>query len=168
MDEIMVNLFKNQYSLVKEKMIGINKIPKSSGNGKKFESLEVFSDGCTAWFTSDNWENMEIPLTVSWDEINNDISYFEDKFSKEIEENSRKAEQERKEKEYKKLQDEQGLRYVGTLGISINENNTDSIPYVDFSAGKIYTSTTIDQELEKILSNIRTLKDIKEKLNGIV
>jgi len=166
MDEIMVNLFKNQYSMVKEKMIEINKITRWSGNGIKFKSLEVFSDGCTAWFSRENRENMEIPLTVTWDEINNDISYFVDKFHREILENQKKAVQEQKEEKYKKLQNEQGLRYVGTLGIK--DSNTDSIPYIDFSDGKIYTSTTIDKELEKTLLSIKALQDIKEKINGII
>jgi predicted ribosome quality control (RQC) complex YloA/Tae2 family protein len=98
---INVELFKTEWNKIREKMELINRIPKLYGTGNDFAGMEIeeeeilyktetFYPGCGSDYFS---------FYVSWDEINNPIEYFEEKYKKEIEANEiKKAKIAEKEK----------------------------------------------------------------------
>lgn len=117
MDEIMVNLFRTQYNLVMEKMQAINELPRRGLKGHHFSRLHITQYDCN-YITSDHtWgDDSEYILTVGWDEINNDLEYFAEKFRREDEEAEKRLQAKIKEGADKILAKEQEDRYKNYTG----------------------------------------------------
>lgn len=92
---INVERLRAEYSKLEEKLSQIADVPKLHGTGYSVSSIEFDENRilCTV-ITSSDCEY----LSVKWDEINNPIEYFEQKYTKEIED-ARIAAETRKQKE---------------------------------------------------------------------
>ncbi len=108
-------LFLQEWSKIQEKLEAISNIPKKDGDGKYFEGLDIDEEGVTyksstsySGCGTDNYD-----FHVNWDEINNPIEYFKEKYSKEIQDDKERKirlkeeeaqkQEERERKEFERL-----------------------------------------------------------------
>ena len=86
MEKINVEIFLNEYKKIENLLSEISNIPKSWGDGECFEGLSFEDDGIT-YKTSTSYPGCgtdEFSFFVKFEELNNPIEYFKDKYQKEI------------------------------------------------------------------------------------
>ena len=109
MEQINVEIFKNEYKKTISKMEEIGKLPNLNyDGGSDFESLYI-EDNYFVYKTSSYYQGCGTDyfyLYVSFDEINNDIEYFREKFQKEMEAEKLKKEKKIEEEKEKRKQEE--------------------------------------------------------------
>jgi hypothetical protein len=85
-NRINIDLFKAEYSKIEIKLNAISNITKRWGDGESFEGIEIEDEGIL-YKTSTSYSGCSTDyysFYVSWEEINNPIEYFKDKYQKEI------------------------------------------------------------------------------------
>lgn len=100
---INVELFKEEWAKISQKLEQISKIEKLYGTGDLFEGYNISEFGIT-YKTSYYWSGCGtdyFAFDVNWSEINEPIEYFEEKYRKEIEADKIKKEAEREEQRLK-------------------------------------------------------------------
>jgi len=112
MEKINTELFFNEYKKIEKKLDEISQIPKRFGNGESFEGIEIDDDGIL-YNSSSSYSGCGpdfYSFFVKWDEINNPIEYFKDKYQKEFDDETKRlnklkeiAESKKKESELKTL-----------------------------------------------------------------
>lgn len=92
---INIEAFQTEWQKINEKLIAVSKIQKLQRDigrtyiyscGSLFDGMEIDDSGIL-YKTLDSYNGCDddrYSFIVSWDEINNPISYFEDKYAKEI------------------------------------------------------------------------------------
>lgn len=86
MEKINVEIFLNEYKKIEKLLSEISNIPKSWGDGECFEGLSFEDDGIT-YKTSTSYSGCgtdEFSFFVKFEELNNPIEYFKEKYQKEI------------------------------------------------------------------------------------
>ena len=83
---INVEAFKNEWAKIEAKLNEIADIPKLEGNGKYFNGYDIEDSGITYKSATDydGCGTDTFSFEVKWEEINNPIEYFENKYSEEI------------------------------------------------------------------------------------
>lgn len=91
---IDVERFKEEWDKIDKKMSDIDLIPRLYGTGQIFVGYNIDDAGIT-YKTRTSYSGCsddDFDVTVSYDELNEPLSYFEEKFAKEIhDEETRKA-----------------------------------------------------------------------------
>ncbi len=86
---------QRQITLMMAKLEQIAGIPKLRGNGADFSGIEFEDDGVTykseTYFSGCGTDTFSFHTT--WEELNNPIEYFQEKYAKEIEERKREDEE---------------------------------------------------------------------------
>jgi len=119
----MINkdVLQAEYSKLEEKLREIDSLPRLNGTGQHCESID-FDEGDTIYYRTyiaySGCGSDYFCLAVRWDEINEPIEYFKEKFQKEIEkheeekrmnEERKKSAQEQREREtFEKLRQKYG------------------------------------------------------------
>lgn len=117
---IDIKLFREEYTKIEAKLEEISKIPKLWGDGGSFEGIEIDDEGIL-YKSADHYNGCSpdfYSFHIKWDELNNPIEYFKEKYALEIDndkkrkEDKKNIEQLEKDKrdlaEYKRLQNKFG------------------------------------------------------------
>jgi hypothetical protein len=130
MEKINTELFFNEYKKIGKKLDEISQIPKRFGNGDSFEGVEIESHGIlyksSSFYSGCGTDYYSFFIT--WDEINNPIEYFKDKYQKEFDDETKRinklkeiAESAKRESEIKTLN-----KLMEKYKEEINFNNKES------------------------------------------
>lgn len=92
MTDIKIKPFLKEWNKLVEKLNEIDQIPKVNGRGEFFSSIDVWDDGVdyVTFNTVDGVPDYFV-FFVSWDEINNPIEFFVEKFANENPKKTRKV-----------------------------------------------------------------------------
>jgi len=94
---------------LQSKLEMIAKLPKPGGNGETYKGIEISEDGIQ--YNSETFYSgcgtEEYSFFVTWDEINEPLEYFEEKYKKEFKKvyeeiESRRKQEEEKNKEFRR------------------------------------------------------------------
>ena len=107
---ININQFLEQYEAIEAKLLEINEIPRFFGTGNSHIHVEVDVEGKCFSVVSETYNSGcgtdTFFCSVSFDEINQPMEYFKEKFQKEIDEHERDIkEREKKEAETKAIRE---------------------------------------------------------------
>lgn len=86
METIDIDLFLTEYNKIEEKLSNISMIPKLHGEGKSYEGIEI-TNGGIVYRSSTSYSGCGsdyFSFFVKWEEMNNPIEYFQEKYAKEI------------------------------------------------------------------------------------
>ena len=92
MEKINTELFFNEYKKIGKKLDEISEIPMRFGNEESFEGIEIDDDGIL-YKSSSSYSGCATDyysFFVKWDEINNPIEYFKDKYQKEFDDETKR------------------------------------------------------------------------------
>lgn len=92
MEKINTELFFNEYKKIEKKLDEISEIPMIIGNGESFEGIEIDDDGIlyksSSYYSGCGKDYYS--FFVKWDEMNNPIEYFKDKYQKEFDDETKR------------------------------------------------------------------------------
>jgi hypothetical protein len=99
MNNIDVELFKYQWDQVQTKMQAIIALPKLWAPLCRYITKRISIDGDGINYEEHDSEGDSDSFTVRWDELNNHIDYFREKFQKEIQDKAQREKDAREEEE---------------------------------------------------------------------
>lgn len=115
MEKINTELFLREWVKIESKLNEISNIPKRYGNGESFEGYNIDDDSIyyNSYTHHSGCDRDECQFEVKFSELNNPISYFEDKYKSEIDE----AEQNKVliQKEKQEVEDKKELEQYNKL-----------------------------------------------------
>jgi hypothetical protein len=109
MENIKTDLLKEEWFKLESKLKTIDEIPRLYGAGNYYEGIDIDEDGIT-YRTSTSYSGCGsdyYSYSITWNEVNEPIDYFVQKFSKEIDDD--KAKKLVKETADKKAKEEREL-----------------------------------------------------------
>jgi hypothetical protein len=94
--QVNIDQFKQDWSKIESKLDAISNIKKPDGDGEDFEGYSIDAKDGISYNSSTPYSGCDtdhFDFTVSWDELNEPISYFEKKYADQIEANKKREQQ---------------------------------------------------------------------------